>query len=107
MYYYKRGSTYMASHSEVPGKDWVPGVGTESIYTHIDETHDGTQYDPIPYDGNMELTACGTARPLTQRNLGAHTRRRTRRLKPRIWYELPKIKTERERIRNEIRELKK
>ena len=37
-------------------KDWVPGVGTESIYTHIDETHDGTQYDPIPYDGNMELT---------------------------------------------------
>lgn len=38
-------------------KDWVPGVGTESIYTHIDETHDGTQYDPIPYDGNMELTA--------------------------------------------------
>ena len=57
MYYYKRGSTYMASHSEVPGKDWVPGVGTESIYTHIDETHDGTQYDPIPYDGNMALTS--------------------------------------------------
>lgn len=37
--------------------DWVPGVGTESIYTRIDETHDGTQHDPIPYDGNMELTA--------------------------------------------------
>lgn len=35
--------------------DWVPGVGTESIYTRIDETHDGTQYDPIPYDGNMAL----------------------------------------------------
>lgn len=35
--------------------DWVPGVGTESLYTRIDETHDGTQYDPIPYDGNMEL----------------------------------------------------
>ena len=39
------------------GTQWVPGVGTESIYTHIDETHDGTKYDPIPYDGNMELTA--------------------------------------------------
>lgn len=37
--------------------DWVPGVGTESLYTRIDEIHDGTQYDPIPYDGNMELTA--------------------------------------------------
>lgn len=35
--------------------DWVPGVGTESLYTRIDEEHDGTQYDPIPYDGNMAL----------------------------------------------------
>lgn len=34
---------------------WVPGVGTESIYTRIDEQHDGTKYDPIPYNGNMEL----------------------------------------------------
>lgn len=37
--------------------DWVPGSGTESIYTRIDETHDGTQYDPIPYEGNMALEA--------------------------------------------------
>ena len=37
--------------------DWVPGVGTESIYVRIDEAHDGTKYDPIPYDGNMALTA--------------------------------------------------
>ena len=35
--------------------DWVPGVGTESLYTRIDEVHDGTKYDPIPYDGNMAL----------------------------------------------------
>ena len=35
--------------------DWIPGVGTESLYTRIDEEHDGTQYDPIPYDGNMAL----------------------------------------------------
>lgn len=37
--------------------DWVPGVGTESLYTRIDETHGGTQYDPIPYEGNMALEA--------------------------------------------------
>ena len=37
--------------------DWVPGVGTESIYTRIDEEHVGTLADPIPYDGNMALTA--------------------------------------------------
>lgn len=36
---------------------YPPGVGTESLYTRIDETHDGTKYDPIPYDGNMSLTA--------------------------------------------------
>ena len=35
--------------------DWVPGVGTESLYTRIDETHDGSKYDPIPYDGNMAI----------------------------------------------------
>ena len=30
-------------------------MGTESLYTRIDEQHDGTKYDPIPYDGNMAL----------------------------------------------------
>ena len=34
---------------------YPPGEGTESLYTRIDETHDGTQYDPIPYNGNMVL----------------------------------------------------
>ena len=48
-------STIPANHTFQA--DWVPGVGTESLYTRIDETHDGTQYDPIPYDGNMALTA--------------------------------------------------
>lgn len=34
----------------------VPGAaGTESLYARIDEEHDGTQYDPIPYEGNMAL----------------------------------------------------
>ena len=35
--------------------DWVPGEGTESLYTRIDESHAGTEDDPIPYSGNMAL----------------------------------------------------
>ena len=34
--------------------DWVPSVGTESIYVRIDEAHDGTKYDPIPAERGME-----------------------------------------------------
>ena len=37
--------------------EWIPGVGTESLFERIDETHAGTLVDPIPYDGNMALTA--------------------------------------------------
>lgn len=37
-------------------EQWIPGsVGTESLYTCIDEFHAGTVEDPIPYSGNMEL----------------------------------------------------
>ena len=37
---------------------WEPGAaGTESLWTEIDEQHDGTKYDPIPYSGNMELVS--------------------------------------------------
>lgn len=36
-------------------EQWVPGVGTESLYARIDEAHAGTMDDPIPYSGNMEL----------------------------------------------------
>ena len=35
---------------------YVPGVGTESLFERIDETHRGTIDDPIPYNGNMVLT---------------------------------------------------
>lgn len=37
--------------------DWIPGQGTESLYVQINETHAGTLDDPIPYSGNMALTA--------------------------------------------------
>lgn len=36
---------------------YAPGVGTESLYERIDETHDGSEIDPIPYDGNMALVS--------------------------------------------------
>lgn len=36
-------------------QQWIPGIGTESLYARIDEAHAGTQDDPIPYSGNMEL----------------------------------------------------
>ena len=37
---------------------WEPGTtGTESLWTEIDEQHDGSRYDPIPYNGNMELVS--------------------------------------------------
>lgn len=35
---------------------WEPGaVGTESLYSHIDEAHAGTKEDPIPYKKNMDI----------------------------------------------------
>lgn len=34
---------------------YAPGIGTESLYEEINETHDGTVDDPIPYNGNMAL----------------------------------------------------
>ena len=36
---------------------WVPSTDTASLWERIDETHTGDQYDPIPYEGNMALTA--------------------------------------------------
>ena len=36
-------------------QEWIPGVGTESLYERIDETHAGTREDPIPYEGNMTI----------------------------------------------------
>lgn len=38
-------------------EQYVPGaVGTESLFTKVDETHEGTIDDPIPAQRNMEYT---------------------------------------------------
>lgn len=51
------GDLYKVIAPHTFAEAWVPGEGTESLYTRIDEIHAGTQDDPIPYDGNMALTA--------------------------------------------------
>ena len=49
------GKLYKVIQAHTTQADWVPGVGTESLYAVIDEGHTGAEDDPIPYDGNMEL----------------------------------------------------
>lgn len=50
------GKLYKVLQAHTSQETWVPGAaGTESLYARIDEEHDGTQYDPIPYEGNMVL----------------------------------------------------
>lgn len=49
------GDLYRVLQAHTSQETWLPGTGTESLYTRIDEQHDGTKYDPIPYSGNMAL----------------------------------------------------
>lgn len=35
---------------------WEP-ENAPALWEYINENHDGTRYDPIPYDGNMELVS--------------------------------------------------
>ena len=51
------GDLYKVLQAHTSQETWLPGTGTESLYTRIDEQHDGTKYDPIPYSGNMALVA--------------------------------------------------
>lgn len=49
------GYLYKVLQAHTAQETWLPGAGTESLYARIDEQHDGTKYDPIPYSGNMAL----------------------------------------------------
>lgn len=51
------GDLYKVLQAHTSQETWLPGTGTESLYTRINEQHDGTKYDPIPYSGNMALKA--------------------------------------------------
>lgn len=51
------GDLYKVLQAHTSQDTWLPGAGTESLYARIDEQHDGSKYDPIPYSGNMALEA--------------------------------------------------
>lgn len=50
-----QGKLYKVLQKHTVSKAWIPGNGTESLYAVVDESHKGTQDDPIPYEGNMAL----------------------------------------------------
>lgn len=51
MYYYQRGSTYMASHSEIAGADEIPQAEYERVKAIVDQR-------PVPPKGyGYRLTA--------------------------------------------------
>ena len=52
----RNGKLWKLLQEHTSQADWAPGeAGTESLWTEICEAHDGTKYDPIPYNGNMAL----------------------------------------------------
>lgn len=51
------GKLYRVRQGHTAQDIYQPGAtGTESLYAEVCETHAGTLEDPIPYEGNMELT---------------------------------------------------
>mgnify|MGYP003302057351 CR=1 FL=1 len=48
------GELYRVLQQHVAQGNWIPGMGTESLYMIIDREHEGTLEDPIPWRGNME-----------------------------------------------------
>lgn len=49
------GKLYKVVQAHTSQADWTPDTAA-TLFERIDETHDGSKYDPIPYDGNMTLT---------------------------------------------------
>lgn len=52
-----QGDLYKVIQAHTSQDTWAPGTATAALYARIDETHGGSKYDPIPYNGNMALTA--------------------------------------------------
>lgn len=48
------GKLYRVIQAHTSQDDWTPDA-VASLFERIDETHDGSKYDPIPYEGNMAL----------------------------------------------------
>lgn len=50
------GEVYKVIQAHTSQASWTPDAAP-AMFTRIDEQHDGSRYDPIPYNGNMELYA--------------------------------------------------
>lgn len=50
------GKMYKVIQAHTSQETWTPDI-TASLYERIDEVHDGTKYDAIPYEGNMALVS--------------------------------------------------
>lgn len=48
------GKLYKVTTAHTSQADWTPKTAA-TLYARIDETHDGSEFDPIPYEGNMAL----------------------------------------------------
>ena len=48
------GRLYRVIQAHTSQDDWTPDA-VASLFERIDETHNGSKYDPIPYEGNMAL----------------------------------------------------
>lgn len=52
----RNGRLWKLRQEHTSQDNWAPGeTGTESLWEEICDSHDGTKYDPIPYNGNMAL----------------------------------------------------
>ena len=52
----RNGRLWKLRQEHTSQDNWAPGeTGTESLWEEICESHDGTKYAPIPYNGNMAL----------------------------------------------------
>lgn len=49
------GKLWRCLSAHTSNATWYPSTATASLWEQINETHDGTLDDPIPYDGNMAL----------------------------------------------------
>lgn len=52
----RNGRLWRCIQAHTSQEGWEP-ENAASLWEGIDETHDGTLYDPIPYEGNMALVA--------------------------------------------------
>ena len=48
---------YKCKSEHTSQENWKPSINTASLWVKIDEVHQGTLEDPIPYAGNMILEA--------------------------------------------------